>query len=214
MELYQSQPFYIDYNIEAYNFRKCIEEIIGYQDLENLHLVQNYSLLAREYDQSTIWHKKYYDNFEKFEVIYLDFIKNYIKPLLGLEKIVYQKIPTFRVHLINNVAVGEWHKDRTYNHGKSEVNFWLPFTNSYGNNTIWTESKEDIGDYAPYAVKKGQVFVFDGANLNHGNKLNDTNDCRISVDFRIVDYSKFIPSNEGSINLKTKFDIGGYFDVM
>jgi ectoine hydroxylase-related dioxygenase (phytanoyl-CoA dioxygenase family) len=213
-DLYQSKPFFIEYNTELYNFRKCIEEMMGNSDLEHLHLLQNYSLLDREHDQSTIWHKKYYDQFSKFNEIYIAFIKNYLKPLLGIEKLVYQKIPTFRVHLVGNLAVGEWHKDRTYHHGRTEVNCWLPFTNTFGNNTIWTESEEDLGDYKPYEVNQGQIFVFNGANLNHGNKLNDTEHCRISVDFRLVDYAKFIPSEEGSINLNTKFDIGGYFDLI
>ncbi len=214
MELYQPKPFYIDYSTEQFNFRKCIEKMMGHEDLENLHEVQSYTLLDREHDQSTIWHRKYYDQFAEFQIIYLDFIKNFVKPLLGIDKLVYQKIPTFRVHLVGNVAVGEWHKDRTYHHGRTEVNFWLPFTDTYGNNTIWSESEEDLGDYAPYSVNQGQIFVFDGANLNHGNKLNDTNHCRLSVDFRIVDFDKFTPSSEGSINLNTKFDIGGYFDVI
>lgn len=72
----------------------------------------------------------------------------------------------------------------------------------------------DLADFAPYEVKPGQIFVFDGANLSHGNKLNDTQVCRISVDFRVVDFEKFKPSEKGSINLNTPFDIGGYFDVV
>jgi hypothetical protein len=214
MELYQGKPFYIEYNQEEYNFRKVIEEILEVTELEQLHKEVNYNLFDRKNDQSTIWHRRYYDNFEKFNEVYYNFIVNYIKPLLGVEKLVFQKIPTFRVHLIGNLAVGEWHKDRTYNHGTSEVNFWMPFTHAYGNNSIWTESQEDLGDFAPYEVKPGQIFVFNGANLSHGNKLNDTNHCRISVDFRVVDFEKFKPSEKGSINLNTPFDIGGYFDVV
>jgi ectoine hydroxylase-related dioxygenase (phytanoyl-CoA dioxygenase family) len=214
MLLYQDKPYYIDYDQASYNFRKVIEEVLGHENIEQLHSVQEYGVLDREHDQSTIWHKRYYDQFEKFNSIYVDFIKNYIKPLLGVDKLVYQKIPTFRVHLVGNLAVGEWHKDKTYNHGVHEVNFWMPFTHAYGNNTLWTESVEDLGDYAPYEVKPGQILVFNGANLNHGNKLNDTENCRISVDFRVVDYEKFIPSEKGSINLNTRFEIGGYFDVI
>jgi hypothetical protein len=213
MELYQTEPFYIEYDAQIFKFRECIEELMGTTSLEGLHLIKKYEVLDRAHDQSTIWHKKYYNQFEKFNVIYLDLLRNYIKPLLGIEKLVYQKIPTFRVHLVGNLAVGEWHKDRTYNHGTTEVNLWMPFTHAFGNNTIWTESKEDLGDFKPYEVRPGQIFVFDGANLSHGNKLNDTDSCRLSVDFRIVDFEKFKPSEMGSINLNTRFDIGGYFDV-
>lgn len=213
MELYQSEPFYISYNTQQYNFRHCIEKLMGTTNLEELHHLQQYEVLDREHDQSTVWHKKYYEQFDEFNKLYVDFVKNYLKPLLGIDKLVYQKIPTFRVHLVGNLAVGEWHKDRTYNHGSTEVNFWMPFTHAYGNNTIWTESKEDLADYKPYEVKPGEIFVFNGANLNHGNKLNDTSSCRLSVDFRIVDFKQFKPSDRGSINLNTRFDIGGYFEV-
>jgi len=214
MNLYQNEPFYLEYNQELYNFRQLVQKLLGENDLEHLHKFHDYSLLDRAHDQSTIWHKKYYDQFLEFQVLYVKLITDFIKPILGLDKIVFQRIPTFRVHLVGNVAVGEWHKDKTYNHGSTEVNFWMPFTHAYGNNSIWIESKEDLRDFKPYEVKPGQIFVFDGANLNHGNKLNDTETCRISVDFRIVDFNKFNPSQKGSINMHTPFDIGGYFDVV
>lgn len=213
MELYQKHPFLISYDQNAYNFRQAIEQIIGSSNLEFLHQEENYGLFDREHDQSTKWHKAYYARFAEFNDVYVPFVRDYIKPLLGLEKLVYQRIPTFRVHLVGNIAVGEWHKDRTYNHGVTEVNFWMPFTHAYGNNTIWTESEEDKGDYKPYEVWPGELFVFDGANLNHGNKVNDTEHTRVSVDFRVVDFNKFQPSEKGSINNNTRFDIGGYFDV-
>jgi len=213
IELYQPHPFKIAYDQEHYNFRKIIEKILGKEDLEHVNQSENYSVFDRAHDQSTIWHKLYYENFEEFNETYTRFIREYVKPLLGFDKLVYQKIPTFRVHLVGNLAVGEWHKDKTYNHGESEVNFWMPFTDAYGNNSIWTESEEDKGDFKPYDVKSGEILVFNGANLNHGNKLNDTGHTRISVDYRIVDFDRFKPSDKGSINNNTRFDIGGYFDV-
>jgi ectoine hydroxylase-related dioxygenase (phytanoyl-CoA dioxygenase family) len=131
-----------------------------------------------------------------------------------LDEIIYQKIPTFRVHLKDNQAVGEWHRDRDYNHGKSEVNIWLPFTDAYDTNTIWIESEEDKNDFKPYNVSYGEVLVFNGANLIHGNKTNIEHDTRVSVDFRIVNPTEFIPSTKGSINTNTSFDIGGYFQKL
>ena len=95
---------------------------------------------------------------------------DFIKYEFELDEIIYQKIPTFRVHLKDNQAVGEWHRDRDYNHGKSEINIWLPFTDAYDTNTIWIESEEDKNDFKPYNVSYGEVLVFNGANLIHGNK--------------------------------------------
>ena len=74
------------------------------------------------------------------------------------------------------------------------------------------ESKEDKKDYKPYTVKYGEILIFDGANLYHGNQKNTSDETRVSVDFRLVDPTKFIPNSAGSINMNTKFDIGGYFE--
>jgi ectoine hydroxylase-related dioxygenase (phytanoyl-CoA dioxygenase family) len=145
--------------------------------------------------------------------LYINFVKH-LASSFNYTELIYQKIPTFRAHLVDNLGVGEWHKDRTYNHGTTEVNFWLPFTDTYDTNTIWVESKEDLGDYSPHNVKYGEILVFSGANLMHGNKINKTTDTRVSVDFRLVEPTKFIPNTEGSINMKTPFDIGGYFEKL
>jgi ectoine hydroxylase-related dioxygenase (phytanoyl-CoA dioxygenase family) len=183
--------------------------------LEDLHILEHYDLLVREKDQSTIWHKRYYDKYKtEFLPTYLELIKE-LKKRFGYDEIIYQNIPTFRVQLAEgNLGVGEWHKDSTYNHGTSEVNFWMPFVNTNEQNTIWMESKEDKGDYRPYKVNYGEILVFSGANLYHGNKNNDSNQTRVSVDFRLVDPVKFIPNEAGSINMKEKFDVGVYFEKL
>ncbi len=213
--MYLPLPYKINYDTTRFNFKSIITAILGLgtEPLESLHKMETYELLVREKDQSTIWHKKYYDGYmQDFYPTYLAFI-NQLKEDLGYNELIYQKIPTFRVQLANgNIAVGEWHKDKTYNHGEAEVNFWLPFVDTNEKNTIWMESKEDKGDYKPYTVKYGEILVFSGANLVHGNKQNDSQLSRVSIDFRLVDPVKFIPNTAGSINMNTKFDIGGYFD--
>ena len=94
------------------------------------------------------------------------------------------------------------------------MNFFLPFTRAYGTNTIWVESEEDEGDYKPMNIKYGEFVQWDGSNLSHGNKKNITQTTRVSVDFRVMPYSTYKPSNHGSINTKTKFEIGGYYDII
>lgn len=211
--MYLNIPYKIYYDTEKFPFKKIISNMMEVNSLEDLHLLEQYELLERSKDQSTIWHKKYYEKFEKeFESTYVSLI-DYIKKCFNYNEIVYQKIPTFRVQLANgNVAVGEWHKDKTYNHGISEVNFWMPFVNTNNQNSIWMESEEDKKDYRPYKVEYGEILVFNGANLHHGNQRNKSNDTRVSIDFRLVDPNKFVPNSAGSINMNTKFDVGGYFE--
>ena len=215
--MYLPTPYKIDYDTEKYPFREIVSNMLEINNnrLEDLHLLENYGLLSREQDQKTKWHKKYYDKFQtEFLSTYLKLVKE-IKERFEYKEIIYQQIPTFRVQLGDgNVAVGEWHKDKTYEHSATEVNFWMPFINTNVLNSIWTESSEDKGDYKPYLVNYGEILVFSGANLYHGNKNNESNDTRVSVDFRLVDPNKFTPNSKGSINMNTTFDIGGYFEKL
>jgi ectoine hydroxylase-related dioxygenase (phytanoyl-CoA dioxygenase family) len=215
--MYLPISYKIDYDTKKFPFKKIISNILEIKelDLENLHLLEDYGLLSREQDQKTKWHKKYYDKFKtEFCFTYLKLIKE-LKERFEYKEIIYQQIPTFRVQLGNgNVAVGEWHKDKTYEHGTTEVNFWMPFTNTNSFNSVWIESSEDKGDYKPHLVNYGEILVFNGANLTHGNKKNESNETRVSIDFRLVDCNKFTPNSKGSINMNAAFDIGGYFNKL
>lgn len=214
--MYLPIPYKIHYDTTKYPLKELIQEILEVKEpLESLHLLKHYDKLVRETDQSTQWHRRYYDKFHsRFYPTYKQLVED-IKYKFEYTSIVYQKVPTFRVQLADgNIAVGEWHKDKAYNHGSSEVNFWLPFTNTNELNSVWIESKEDLGDFRPYTVNYGEILVFNGANLLHGNKANTSDSTRVSIDFRLVDPIKFKPSTEGSINMKSKFDIGGYFELI
>lgn len=202
------------YDTDVHNFRSKICEIFENEDLEHLHQQETYKVFNRKTDQSTKWHRKFYDNSAKLNDLYVKFVKEVIQPLFGNESLVYQRIPTFRVHLVGNLSVGEFHRDRDYRHLTNEINFWVPVTNAYGTNTIWIETEEGLNDMKPYDVKYGEVLKFNGANLLHGNQINQTEQTRVSMDFRVIPYSDFIPSTSESIYTNKKFDIGGYFELM
>jgi hypothetical protein len=208
----------ISYNKEHFLFKEKLEQLFGVNDLVTLN--DDIEVFSREKDQSTKYHKLYYDwaHTDEFISIYNEFILDVIKPLYN-EQIVYQAIPTFRVAYPNNIAVGEFHKDKWYRDVNwavevDEDNFYLPFTDAFDTNTIWVESEEDKGDFTPMNCKYGEVIQWDGSNLTHGNKINETNKARISVDFRVMKYSNYKPSDHGSINTKTKFQIGGYYKIL
>lgn len=211
-----SKPSVYSYSTQDFPFRQEVEKILETQNLNLIHLIDNNNneVLKRENDQFTNWHKLFYKNYsEAFKELYLKFVENVLKPGFGWTQVVYQKVPSFRVHLVNNVAVGEWHRDRAYSHNVKEINIWMPFTDAYGTNTIWTESKEGLEDFKPYEVKYGEFLIFDGANLMHGNKINETKDTRVSVDFRLIDYSVYEESEGSSINTNLKFKIGEYYSL-
>lgn len=208
----------VHYNTEKFNFAKILCDIFQVQDLSNIN--DNVGVFERKNDQSTPWHKKYYDwaHTEDFSKLYDGFILEVVKPIYN-EEIVYQAIPTFRVAYPKNIAVGEWHKDKWYRDVEwaektREDNFYLPFTEAFDSNTIWVESKEDLADYSPMNCSYGDLVMWDGSNLTHGNKINETGKTRVSVDFRVMKFSNYLPSDHGSINTNTKFQIGGYYKKM
>jgi ectoine hydroxylase-related dioxygenase (phytanoyl-CoA dioxygenase family) len=204
---------HISYSIKKYPFREIISQILGEVVLEHLHEDENYEVFQKGTDQSTKWHKMYYSSLDKFLPLYNEFINDVIQPVFR-ERIVYQKIPTFRTQLVGNLGVFEFHKDKTYQHNQEEINFFLPVTDAYSSNTIWVESEEDKGDYSPMNTLYGETVMWNGCHLTHGNKLNTTLNTRVSVDFRVIPFSKY-KEDEGAsaIYTKMKFAIGDYYSV-
>lgn len=204
---------YIKYNTDHYPFKKIVKGLLETNSLEQIHNEQDYKLFIKGTDQSTIWHRRYYDNLDKFLPLYDKFINKVIKPIFG-EEIVYQKIPTFRTQLVNNLGVFEFHRDRDYSHNEEVWNFFLPFTDAYATNTIWVESEEDKADYTPMTTLYGQVVKWNGCKLMHGNKQNNTQNTRVSVDFRCIPLSKY-KEEEGAVSIysKMKFKVGDYYKI-
>ena len=208
----------INYDRNRFPFKEKLQHLFQVDNLQTLN--DSIEVLSREKDQSTKYHTLYYNwaRTEEFISMYDEFILNVIKPLYN-EQIVYQSIPTFRVAYPNNIAVGEYHKDKWYRDADwavevDEDNFFLPFTDAFDTNTIWAESQEDKGDYSPMNCNYGEIIQWDGSNLTHGNKINTTGKARVSIDFRVMKYTNYKPSEQGSINTKTKFQIGGYYKAI
>jgi len=209
------EPRIISFDTAVFDFRALVRKHFGKEDLEQLHRGHNYPVFERSQDQSTEIHKIFYKIYEKddeFLALYRGFVRHLVD-LYG-EALVYQKRPTFRIHMPANVAVGEFHKDSDYNHPRTEITHWMPFTPAFGTNTIWCETEEDKGDYQPWELDYGQVLIFPSPVLRHGNKINDTGVSRVSMDFRVVRLSEYAPTEVGSSHLKLKFAVGGYYDLM
>ena len=217
----------ISYDTKKYPFREIVQgwfsniSQLTYRGLTDLHYEKQYDLFDREHDQSTIWHKCFYDMIRddlSFDDCYSDFILDVIKPRYG-EEVVYQKIPTFRVHLPNNVSVGEFHKDKHYRDEEwadkvQELNYFVPLTKAYGTNTIWAETQEDLGDFQEIRANYGECVEWSATKLTHGNKQNITSVTRVSFDFRVIPKSRYVESNHLTINTKIPFGIGGYYEVL
>ena len=211
---------YHKYNTSKYNFRELINEMLETTDLENLHKsVESNEMFSLKTEQSTVYHKLFYDKVRgsKFLEVYEDFVKEILKPILGEDKIIYQKIPTFRTHFVDNIAVGKWHRDADYFHHTTERNIFMPITDSFGTNTFWAESQVGKEDFKPVNAEYGEYVIWDGANLLHGNKPNTENYTRVSFDFRIMKYSDYDAEERASqqtMHAHVPMIIGEYYEVM
>ena len=210
-----------NYDTNIFNFKETVEKIMGVDQLDMIHEVFKFpEKLETMKDQNTILHDKFYEEMKKdeFNSLYKNFVKNFVSKLEMFkdEKILYQTFPSFRIHQPNNIAVGEYHKDSDFGHNTHELNFWLPFTDAWGTNTVWVGDPKS-NDHECMEVKYGEVANFDGANTLHGNKDNLTGKSRLSIDFRIFPmkyYDKDEQEEAVTITQKKRLIIGEYWTIL
>ena len=135
---------------------------------------------------------------------------NHISNTIFKENLIFKNKPTLRVNFPGNKAVGDWHRDRDYNHAPEEINIWVPITHATETNTIWTESSFDLEDYSPVNLEFGEFLIFD-SGLKHGNMLNKENKTRISFDFRVIPESIYKENQSQSYSQNISFKLGEYF---
>ena len=192
----------VQYDVKAFPFARIVRQMIGVRDLTCLPKAS--AVATRESDQQTAYHSKFYQNLEAFLPTYRRLLCHLFDE--GLDRVYFQRVPTFRVHMRGSVAVGAWHRDRDYGHDSSEVNYWLPLTPASRSNTIWIEG-------CPVTAKYGDIVVFDGANLEHGNTINRTTTSRVSFDFRIISKQTYRPRLDRSVSAGARFLVGEYWDL-
>ena len=218
----------LPYDSAKYCFRDVIAKILECEDrdLSLLHTTipgsEDAAILTVAHDQCLVFHRMYYQNPLMYKVLelYEDMIKNYIAPMFKEDVIVYQKRPTFRVQLPNNTAVPSdlggdptrpgLHRDSDFNHPLGEINFWVPFTKTLPDNTVWTESEVDKGDFHPILTDNGNMLRFYGNQVMHYNHVNKCGATRVSFDFRVIPLSKYDPHGEVKRSVQTgrRFTVG------
>jgi len=182
-------------------------------------------------DRNSVFIKDFYklvDTDYSFLVEYLSFIKENIKPLFNNERLMIQKTPNIRFHLPGCSNIGKrdsdpnkhiigLHSDSEFNHPESEMNIVLPITKMYDTNSIFYEpypnSKIKYEDYESMNLEKNNFFCGYLNKCNHYNKINQTKDTRVSLDFRVIPFSKFKNDFNISATSKKKFILGDYYMI-
>ena len=215
----------IKYNLEKYNFVKLIEDLYEHK-LDDLHtiLTEKFDIpdgvAGLGKDTHSNLHRKFYSKLNSGWVeihnLYDKFIKEVVALYYDKELFLYQSFPTFRIHYVGNRVITTWHKDgdENHKHPPGELNFWLPLTNTFGENTMWVESKPGMKDYHPIETTAGHMLVFDGNRCSHGNKVNSTSKTRVSLDFRILPINAYNPAYPHKTATKGwRYIIGEYYKL-
>lgn len=172
-----------------------------------------------------IYHK-YYDNNNEFKDMYINFIQNIIKPTYYPDEthLVIQKTPNIRLHLPNCTNIGKRptdpnehiigvHKDVEFGHSENEMNYILPITKMYDTNSLYFENGLDttFEDFSNLKLDTNEYAQLYLNQLRHYNKINTTNKTRISMDFRIIPFSKYKETQNKTETCKMHLTIGNYF---
>lgn len=206
------------YDQERFPWSRLVSEALRAGPLNRLHEIGDYPLLSREMDQQTMWHRAFYAA-EIFGLV-KPFILEHVLPALFVGfgwhtengPWLYQRVPTFRVQLPGNVAVGELHTDADYGHQPGEITCWIPLTQAWGTNSLWYHDAEQL-EARSLVARPGDFILFDGVKTMHGNVINSTGVTRVSMDLRVVPRSFYDEtSGVSSVSAGIPFTVGGYWE--
>lgn len=197
----------LTYPLESYPFPALVTELLGEKDLAVLR-DDDLPVHTRETDQQTKWHKRFYETRAVWGLLYRKFVMEFVARQFS-EPFMFQAIPTFRVQLPGNVAVGAYHSDGEYGHPAGSVNWWLPLTSAAGTNSIYLVEDE----YRRRSIRAwpGDVIVFDAVARRHGNEINGERWSRVSFDFRCLPVRLYRESQARSVNMGCRFAPGEYY---
>jgi hypothetical protein len=200
------------YSLDEYPWPKLITKLLGETDLAFLR-DDDLPRHSRQTDQKTKWHKRFYETRNVWGELYHRFVISFVARQFR-EDFYFQAIPTFRVHLPYNVAVGEYHKDGDYGHPAGETNLWVPLTSAADTNSVYLcdHDESQLGIWRrSIRVWPGDVVVFDAVGRCHGNETNCERFSRVSFDFRVLPVRLYRDSEARSVNMGKRFAPGEYY---
>lgn len=192
------------------------EDAIRATPLDRLH--EQLSPESKRLDDSELnkVSKNFYDTSDAFLALYRRFFRDVVGRMFG-EDLYFQATPTLRFQFPRQSGF-DWqpriHTDIMLGHPPEEVNVWLPFTRTFGTNSMMIASLEDsveiLEDLSydfeklawkvqkdeafwracatkmkPVELQYGEFLLFDPRCL-HATQDNVTDATRISTDVRII----------------------------
>eukprot|EP00928_Gymnodinium_smaydae_P017799 TRINITY_DN16801_c0_g1_i1.p1 TRINITY_DN16801_c0_g1~~TRINITY_DN16801_c0_g1_i1.p1 ORF type:complete len:330 (-),score=23.26 TRINITY_DN16801_c0_g1_i1:67-1056(-) len=108
------------------------------------------------------------------------------KDLAEVVEAVVQSCPVLRVVFPAPRRFTETHRDADYGHVPEELNYWIPLTPVFDNNTLHCETFPRRGDCHRLEGENGHAFRCWLNQCEHWTVPNDTNSTRVSFEFRVV----------------------------
>lgn len=197
-------------------YTKCYNILGGQPEL--LHekfSYPDYNLNESERNEDETTKLFYASMDEDFINHYYSFVKENVLPhFYDDKKILVQAKPAIRIQGPNSKAISHTHRDSDGGHHQMETNIFLPITEAKNSSTIWAESRSGSNVFVPLNTSINEFWIWDGANCLHKNKINVTNNTRVSFDFRILPkkyYTKEFARRK-TITLNKSFSIGDYWE--
>ena len=125
-----------------------------------------------------------------FRTIFDSFVRNVIAPHVGNimkeeVSIYYQGFPCLRIVRPGEFSIG-CHADISYGFSQGNVNFYVPLTRIFGTNSLVLESVPELEDWHVIDAQFGYIKRFYGVLCSHFTTSNNTDQTRVSLDFRVI----------------------------
>jgi hypothetical protein len=156
------------------------------------------------------WHAIDWEHFDAYLALVREMAAKVLPPHATF---LYQREPNLRIHPPGGTAVKEWHTDAKYGHLDLEWNVWVPLTETTDDSQrLWLQTPSK--GRAAVKVRRGQAFIFRGAQVPHGNVVNTTDTTRVSFDFRLLLRSHYRDTHAVSVKYGVPLRVPEYWAVM
>ena len=205
----------------------CIQtKYSDYIDLQKIHEISPDTStlpMLRGTDQSTVFHRCLYDTFNQSRIVKSEFYIAYLSLSLNILSFLkehpsylsldtnwlVQRFPTIRYQFPGSISVFEFHKDSDYGHPCSEVNCFYALTDCINTCALQVEQTLGCSNYEPLNLQSGQYALLNTSVFRHGDVVNQTNNTRVSIDFRFTP-DTYLDSTT-SLTQNRKFTKDDYF---
>ena len=187
------------YDNKKYNFQEAVRKIFNDfpRSLEDIHTIKlNRPQVIADDDTTTLLHNIFYSSphYTAIRNIYYDFIRDYIFPLFSNEvSLMIQKDPDVSICVpasCENSPI-RIRCDADYNHPAQEITFIIAVTEMWDTNSVFIESEPSKGDFADLKLFANEFHMFWGNKCRRYDKTNVSGQSRISMEFRVIPYSKY-----------------------